>query len=109
MVFPKLRVLRLDPDFVQAQLDTASPYVPRQDGSEGIGSYAQKLAKAGLDLSANPREVVYNHPMVGACFCHQCLATILPGQHLHHREHSQAIILHDLALEYPVHLLSMLC
>ena len=55
---------------MQAQLNTASPYVPRQDNGEGIGSYAQKLAEAGLDLSANPREVVYNHPMVGACICH---------------------------------------
>ena len=64
---------------MQAQLDTASPYVPRQDGSEGVGSYAQKLAEAGLDLAANPREVVYNHPMVGACFCHQCLAHKLAG------------------------------
>ncbi|CAL5222875.1 g5301 [Coccomyxa viridis] len=48
----------------QAQADSASPYVPRQDGSEGIGSYARKIAEAGLDLSASPREVVYNHPMV---------------------------------------------
>lgn len=57
----EMKALRL----MQAQADSASPYVPRQDGSEGIGSYARKIAEAGLDLSASPREVVYNHPMVG--------------------------------------------
>ncbi len=51
---------------MQTQLENPSSYVPRQDGKEGIGSYARKLAKAGLDLSADPRDVVYNHPMVGA-------------------------------------------
>ena len=49
---------------VQAQLDSALPYAPRKDDSEGIGSYARKIAQAGLDLSANPRDVVYYHPMV---------------------------------------------
>ena len=49
---------------VQAQPDSDLPYVPRQDDSEGIGSYARKIAQAGLDLSANPRDVVYYHPMV---------------------------------------------
>ena len=49
---------------MQAQPDSALPYVPRQDDSEGIGSYARKIAQAGLDLSAKPRDVVYYHPMV---------------------------------------------
>ena len=49
---------------VQVQPDQASPYVPRQEGSEGIGSYARKVAQAGLGPMPNPRDVIYNHPVV---------------------------------------------
>ena len=49
---------------VQVQTDQASPYVPRPDGSEGIGSYARKVAQAGLGPMPHPKDVVYNHPVV---------------------------------------------
>ena len=50
----------------------ASPYVPRPDGSEGIGSYARKIAQAGLGPMPNPRDVVYNHPVVRQQHAHLC-------------------------------------
>ena len=69
-------------EMVQVQPDQASPYVPRPDGSEGIGSYARKVAQAGLGPMPHPKDVVYNHPVVRqhahlCCCCAELLLRLM--------------------------------
>ena len=66
-------------EMVQVQPAQASPYVPRPDGSEGIGSYARKVAQAGLGPMPHPKDVVYNHPVVRQhAHFWSCCAELLP-------------------------------
>ena len=58
---------------VQVQPDQASPYAPRPDGSEGIGSYARKVAQAGLGPMPNPQRCGVQPP----CGTPACLPVFL--------------------------------
>ncbi len=52
-------------DDAQALPNAPSPYQPLSHG-EGIGSYAKKVAEAGLGPLPDPRLVIPNHPEVCA-------------------------------------------
>ena len=47
----------------QGAPSTSSPYLPLSQG-EGIGSYARKVAEAGLGPLPDPKLVIPNHPEV---------------------------------------------